>query len=82
MTTTARISKITNVCQIAVNYGREIGLANFDIEKVVHVKEDGKDEWIIYVLFDELDPRIENDGHGAIIVVDALTEQPRIIEGL
>ncbi|MGN6547523.1 MAG: zincin-like metallopeptidase toxin domain-containing protein [Aureliella sp.] len=79
MTTT---TTITNVCQIAENYGREIGLAEFQIERVVHSRKDGKDEWIIHVRFGELDPLIEDDGHSAIIVVDAVTEKPRLIEGL
>jgi hypothetical protein len=79
MTTT---TTITNVCQIAESYGREIGLAEFEIERVVHSKVDGKDEWIIHVQFGELDPLIEDDQHGAIIVVDAATEKPRLIEGL
>jgi hypothetical protein len=43
---------------------------------------DVKDEWIIHVQFGELDPLIEDDQHGAIIVVDAATEKPRLIEGL
>ncbi|MCO6454947.1 MAG: hypothetical protein J5I93_06575 [Pirellulaceae bacterium] len=73
---------ITNVCQIAEAYGREIGLADFEIERVVHSKKEGKDEWIIYVRVGELDPLIEDDGQGAIIVVDATTEKPRLIEGL
>jgi hypothetical protein len=79
MTTT---TTITNVCQIAEDFGREIGLAKFEIERVVHAKKEGKDEWIIHVQFGELDPLIENDGQGAIIVVDAATEEPRLLEGL
>jgi hypothetical protein len=79
MTTTTTIA---NVCQIAEDYGREIGLADFDIERVVHVKEDGKDEWIIHLQFGELDPLIENDHNGAIIIVDAVSERPRLLEGL
>ena len=79
MTTT---TTITNVCQIAEDFGREIGLAEFEIERVVHAKKEGKDEWIIHVQFGQLDPLIENDGQGAIIVVDATTEKPRLIEGL
>lgn len=79
MTTT---TTITNMCQIAEDYGREIGLADFEIERVVHSKKDDKDEWIIHVQFGELDPLIEKENHGAIIVVDAATEKPRLIEGL
>ncbi len=73
---------ITNVCQIAEDYGREIGLANFEIERVVRSKNRGHDEWIIHVQFGELDPLIESEEHGAIIVVDVATEKPRLIEGL
>ena len=79
MTTT---TIITNVCQIAENYGRKIGLASFEIERIVHSRKEGRDEWIVHLQFGELDPLIEDDGHGAIIVVDAATEVPRLIEGL
>ncbi len=79
MTTT---TTITNVCQIVENYGREIGLARFEIERIVHSKKEGRDEWIVHVQFGELDPLLEEEGHGAIIVVDATTEVPRLIEGL
>ncbi|MCL4203302.1 MAG: hypothetical protein KJ000_12445 [Pirellulaceae bacterium] len=73
---------ITGVCQIVEDYGREIGLADFEIERIVHSKTGGKDEWIVHVTFGELDPQIEGEEHGAIIVVDAVTEKPRLIEGL
>ena len=79
MTTTTTIA---NICQIAEDYGREIGLADFEIERIVHAKQKGKDEWIIHLRFGELDPLVEDEGHGAIIVVDAVTEKPRLIEGL
>ncbi len=79
MTTT---TTITNVCQIAEDYGRAIGLADFEIERIVHSRNKDKDEWIIHVRFGELDPLIEDDGNGAIIVVDAVTEKPRLIQGL
>jgi hypothetical protein len=73
---------ITGVCQIVEDYGREIGLSDFEIERIVHARTGGKDEWIVHVTFGELDPRIEGEEHGAIIVVDAVTEKPRLIEGL
>ncbi len=79
MTTT---KTITSICQIAEDYGREIGLAEFHIERIVHAKKEDKDEWIIHVRFGELDPVLEDDGQGAIIVVDSVTEKPRLIEGL
>jgi hypothetical protein len=75
-------STIANVCQIAEQFEREIGLAPFDIERVVHSRKEGQDEWIIHIQFGELDPLIESDDHGAIIVVDAITERPRLIEGM
>ncbi len=78
----ATTSTITNVCQIAEDYVRKIGLAEFEIERIVHSKQAGKDEWIIHLQFGELDPLIETDGHGAMIVVDGATEKPRLIEGL
>jgi hypothetical protein len=73
---------ITNICRIAEDYGREIGLGDFEIERIVHARTEDKDEWIIHVQLGELDPLIEHDDHGAIIVVDAVTEKPRLIEGL
>ena len=75
-------STIIKVCQIAEDYGREIGLASFDFESIVHSKDDGKDEWICFVQFGELDPLIEDDGDGAIIVVDGVSYQPRLFEKL
>jgi len=39
MTTT---TTITNICQIAEDYGREIGLAEFQVERIVHAKKDDK----------------------------------------
>jgi hypothetical protein len=73
---------ITSVCRIAEAFGHKIGLADFQIERVIHAKNDDKDEWIIHVRFDELDPLVEDEAQGAIIVVDAITENPRLIEGL
>ncbi len=73
---------ITNVCQIAEDYGRKIGLAEFEIERVVHSKSENEDEWIIHVTFGEFDPLIVDAPDGAIIVVDAQTETPRLIPGL
>lgn len=73
---------ITNVCQIAEHYGRDIGLGDFQIDRVVHEKHDDRDEWIIHLRFAESDLLIEDEGHGAIIVVDAVTELPRLLEGL
>ncbi len=79
MTTT---TTITNFCQIAEDYGKEIGLAKFDIERIVHAQDGGKDEWIFHLKFLEVDPRIEDDGDGAVVVVDAVTSEPRLIQGL
>ena len=73
---------ITNFCKIAEDYGREIGLADFEIERIVHSKTQDTDEWIFHLKIRAMDPSIEDDNHGAIIVVDALTEKPRLIEGL
>lgn len=73
---------IADVCQIAEEFGREIGLADFEIERVVHSQQNGQDEWILYLKLGELDPNILADDHGAIIVVDAATERPRLVEGL
>ncbi len=73
---------ITNICQIAEDYGREIGLAEFEIERVVHSKSENEDEWIIYVTFREFDPLIVDAPDGAIIVIDTETETPRLIPGL
>ncbi|MGM0491111.1 MAG: hypothetical protein ACQESR_30665 [Planctomycetota bacterium] len=73
---------ITNVCRIAEDYGREIGLAPFEIDRLVRAKKEDKDEWVLHVQFGELDPLVQNDNHGAIIVVDAITKEPRLVEGL
>lgn len=73
---------ITNFCQIAEAYGQEIGLANFEIERIVHAKSNDKDEWVFHLKFLEVDPRIEDDRDGAIVVVDVATSKPRLIEGL
>lgn len=70
------------VCHIADTFARQIGLADFEIERVVHSKSDVKDEWIVQLRFPSPDPLIEDDDHGASIVVDAETEKPRLIEGL
>ena len=40
---------------------------------MVHEKHDDRDEWIIHLRFAESDLLIEDEGHGAIIVVDAVT---------
>ena len=73
---------ITNFCQIAEEFGQKIGLAEFEIERIVHTKSAGIDEWVFHLKFDELDPLIEIEEHGAIVVVDATTKVPRLIEGL
>lgn len=76
------IIKITNACEIAEAYGRQLGLATFEIDRVVHSRSDRADEWIVYLKFSEVDPLIEDDGNGAIIVVDDQTGEARLIEGL
>lgn len=73
---------ITNVCRIAEAYGHEIGLADFEIERVVRSSAAGRNEWIVHLQFGPIDPSIEPESHGAIIVIDAATEKPRLIEGL
>ncbi|MDA1211282.1 MAG: hypothetical protein O2955_02135 [Planctomycetota bacterium] len=73
---------ITNICQIAEDYGRKIGLAPFEIERIVHSRKEDINEWIIHIQFGKMDPLIEDDVHGAIIIVDAETEKPRLLEGL
>lgn len=73
---------ISNVCKIAEDFGTRCGLSGFEIARVVHSRENGKDEWIVQLEFSNIDPLIEDDGQCAIIVVDAVTEEPRLIEGL
>lgn len=73
---------ITNICQVAEDFGKNIGLAAFEIEKIIHSKSEGRDEWILHLRFVDIDPALEDDGNGAIVVVDAETETPRLIEGL
>lgn len=73
---------IASISQIAEDFGKEIGLGKFEIDRIVRSREDGKDEWIVHLQLASLDPAIEDDQEGAIIVVDAKTEKPRLIEGL
>ena len=70
------------MCRIAETFGSANGLGEFEIERVVHSKSNDKDEWIIHLKFVELDPLIEDDGQGAIVVVDSESEKARLIEGL
>jgi hypothetical protein len=79
MSTTTTIATMS---QIAEEFGQEIGLAEFEIERIVHSKTVNADEWVFHLQFVNVDPRIENDRNGAIIVVDARTEKPRLIEGI
>lgn len=79
MSTTTTIAAMS---QIAEEFGKEIGLAEFEIERIVHSKTLDADEWIVHLQFVNTDPRIEDDRNGAIVAVDARTEKPRLIEGL
>jgi len=76
------VTTISNICQIAEDFGKRQGLENFEIERVVHSRFDGKDEWIVQLGFRELDPLLEDDGPCAIVVVDAQSEEPRLLESL
>lgn len=73
---------ITNVCQIAEDFGGSIGLTEFVIDRIVHNRSDGKDEWVLQLRFIDVDPLLEDDASGAIIIVDAETESARLVEGL
>jgi len=73
---------VTNVCRIAEQHGNELGLADFEIDRAVHSTSEGSDEWLIPLRFTEVHPLLEDDPHGAIVVVDSATGQPRLIEGL
>jgi hypothetical protein len=79
MSTTTMISSI---CQIAEDFGKSIGLMDFEIERIVRSRADGKNEWIVQLQFSNVDPLIEDDGQCAIVVVDAESEKPRLLEGL
>lgn len=59
-----------------------MGFANFEIERVVRSREHGKDEWIVQLVFHDVDPLLEDDGQCAIVIVDAQSEQPRLLENL
>jgi hypothetical protein len=76
------IATITHICRIAEAYAQTIGLAEFEIERIVHSRTAERDEWILHLEFKEVDPLIEHEGQGAIIVVDSATENPQLIEGL
>jgi len=79
MSTTTMIS---NICQIAEDFGRSCGLMDFEIERIVRSRTDGKDEWVVQLQFRNIDPLIEDDDRCAIVVVDAKSEKPRLLEGL
>ena len=74
-------ASITNVCQIAETFGAGLGLAKFEIDRIVHNRSDGKDEWVLQLRFVDVDPLVEDDA-GAIIIVDAETERARLVQGL
>lgn len=73
---------ISSICQIAEDFGKSIGLMDFEIERIVRSREAGKDEWIVQLQFSNIDPLIEDDGQCAIVVVDARSEKPRLLESL
>ncbi|MEX0728743.1 MAG: hypothetical protein WD065_20890 [Planctomycetaceae bacterium] len=75
-------SVISNICRIAEEFAQGRGLTGLEIARVVHARDEGKDEWIIQLEPTETDPLLEDDGQCAIIVVDSETEKPRLIEGL
>jgi len=79
MSTTTMISSI---CQIAEDFGKSMGLMEFEIERIVRSRTGGKDEWIVQLQFSDVDPLIEDDGQCAIVVVDAVSEKARLLEGL
>ncbi|MEZ6063466.1 MAG: hypothetical protein R3C19_24220 [Planctomycetaceae bacterium] len=73
---------VTSICHVAEEFAKLQGLKDFEIERVVRSREDGKDEWIVQLGFQDIDPLIEDDGQCAIIIVDAQSEEPRLLEGL
>jgi hypothetical protein len=79
MSTTTTIS---NICHIAEEFGKLQGLSGFEIERVVRSRKDEKDEWIVQLTFHEIDPLIQDDEQCAIVIVDAQSEEPRLLETL
>lgn len=79
MSTTTRISAI---CQIAEDYGRKRGLSAFEIERVVHARSHDRDEWLVQLRIITGEASVDDDNPYAVVVVDADTELPRLVEGL
>jgi hypothetical protein len=73
---------VAHICHIAEEFAKLRGFKDFEIERVVRSREDGKDEWIVQLGFRDIDPLIEDDGQCAIIIVDAQSEEPRLLERL
>lgn len=70
------------VCEIAEEYGRQIGLRDFEIDRVVHARDQNRDEWVVHLAVRLPDPSLEEDDFGALIVVDTQSGTPRLVEGL
>ncbi len=62
---------ISNICQIVEDFGKSCGLMDFEMERIVRSRTDGKDEWVVQLQCNNIDPLIEDDDRCAIVVVDA-----------
>lgn len=70
------------VCEIAEEFGRQIGMRDFEIDRIVHARDENRDEWVVHLAVRLQDPSIEEDNFGALIVVDAQSGTPRLLESL
>ena len=50
---------ISNICQIAEDFGKSCGLMDFEIERIVRSRTDGKDERVVQLQFNDIDPLID-----------------------
>jgi hypothetical protein len=78
----AATSIVTDICSIAEAFGRSIRLAEFQIDRVIHSYDKNHDEWMVYLRCLDIDPLLEDDNQGTIIIVDTATKTPRLFEAL
>ena len=79
---TATSSVVAAICQIAEAFGKSLGLAEFEIDRVVRSRDKVHDEWIVYLRRMQCDANVIEEERGTIVVIDAESKVPRLIEGL
>ena len=73
---------ISNICQIAEGFGKSCSLMDFEIERVERSQTNEKDEWVVQLKFNNIDPLIEDGDRCAIVVIDAHSEKSSLLAGL